>query len=86
MTPSGVSVENQVYDPAVNITTADVIVKLGTGVLSMAFTNTEANRHQRRAHRHHERAPNRPVTLATARRYSPTNFWIHSRRSAPSVS
>jgi uncharacterized protein (TIGR03437 family) len=38
---SGVSVENQVYDPAANITTADVIVKLGAGVLSMTFTNTK---------------------------------------------
>lgn len=37
---SGVSVENQVYDPAANTTTADVIVKPGAGVLSMTFTGT----------------------------------------------
>jgi uncharacterized protein (TIGR03437 family) len=39
--PSGVSIENQVYDPSANTTTADVIVKLGAGVLSMTFTNTK---------------------------------------------
>ncbi len=39
--PSGVSIENQVYDPAANTTTADVIVKLGAGVLSMSFIDTK---------------------------------------------
>jgi len=38
---SGISVENQVYDPVANTTTADVVVNLGAGVLSMTFTNTK---------------------------------------------
>ena len=38
---SGVSIANQVYDPSANITTADVMVKLGAGVLSITFTNTK---------------------------------------------
>ena len=38
---SGVSIKNQVYNSAANRTSADVIVKLGAGVLSMTFTNTK---------------------------------------------